>query len=70
MGLLNKNDSKSLTIVCGKYCAVFLLHFHRFKDLRCFLSMFNCELLENDPLILKFVEKSYQLKLPLFIAEL
>ena len=71
MDLLHKNAFQSpLTVVCGEYCVVFLLYFLRFKGLRRFLGLFNCDLLENARRILEFVKKSYHLNLPLFISEL
>ena len=60
----------SLTVVCGEYCVVFLLHYHHFKCLRRFLHLFNCDLLENDRQVFNFVKKSYHLNLSLFFTEL
>ena len=68
--LLDKNDTKHLMVVCGEYCAVFLSHLYHFKDIRRFLGMFNCDLLENNCQILEFGKKLYHLNLPLFISKL
>ena len=54
------------TITCGEHCIVFLSRFHRFKQIRLAVKPYGPNLLKNDLWVLKFVTKTYRLKLPLF----
>ena len=58
------------TVVCGEHCIVFLSRFHRFKKLQCAVKPYGSNMLKIDRSVLKFVTKSYRLKLPLFISKL
>ena len=54
------------TVTCGEHCIVFLSCFHRFKQIQFAVKPYGSNLLKNDRWALKFVTKTYRLKLPLF----
>ena len=54
------------TVVCGEHCVVFLSRFHRFNQIRFAVKPYGSNLIKNDRWVLKFVTKTYRLKLPLF----
>ena len=54
------------TVTCGEHCIVFLSRFHRVNQIRFAVNPYGSNLLKNDQWVLKFVTKSYRLKLPLF----
>ena len=54
------------TVMCGEHCVVFLSRFHHFKQIQFAVKPYGSNLLKNDRWALKFVTKTYRLKLPLF----
>ena len=54
------------TVTCGEHCIVFLTRFHRFKQIRLTVKPYGNNLLKNDQWALKFVTRTYRVKLPLF----
>ena len=54
------------TVTCGEHCIVFLSRFHRFKQIRLAVKPYGPNLIKNDLWALKFVTKTYRVKLPLF----
>ena len=54
------------TVTCGEHCIVFLSRFHRFKQIQLAVKPYGPNLIKNDLWALKFVTKTYRVKLPLF----
>ena len=61
-----KTIQNPFTAVCGQHCIVFLSRFHRSKQIKFAVKPYGRNLLKNDRSVLKFVTKTYRLKLSLF----